>query len=949
MKSLCLRTLALVPGVLLLAALPAGAQVGTGEIFGKVVDATGAATPGAMVTLESEALIQPLSVTAASTGAYRFPSLPVGVYTVKFEMAGFARLIKQGVHIEAGFNAEINAQLKLSNLEETLTVSGEGPIVDTRSTTLATAFNREMLEKIPSARDPWVILEQTPGMVMDRQNVGGNQSGQQSAFINHGAAVNQGWNLDGASITDMAADASPTYYDFDSFQEIQITTAGADASQDVGGVSINFVTKSGGNQFHGSGRLFVTDHALESNNVTPDLLAQGAGSGNPIRDIKDYGFELGGPIVKNKAWFWGSYARNPIDVGVVGFLKPGCTDPNNNDCLQTDHTLLDNYNVKLNYQWSKEHKSSFLWQGGNKIRDSRGAGNLRPIETTQRQSAPVNFFLLQHQWLATSKLVLEAKATSADAGFLLDYHADNLAAIQPTFDIVTQMNGRSGSYQNNIRPIKEARLDGTYLLDGFLGGDHSLKFGVRGRWTPYETMDRTGGGAVARYNNGVPAEANIVRDGDVSRDLYEYSAYVNNSMRRRRLTVNLGLRYDYQKDKAKAATIGANPILPDLLPAVDFKGADSGAHFGDFSPRFGLTYDLRGNGRTVLKATAARYYGLGIFTAGNLSPTGQTTLRYPWKDLNNDGVVQRNELDLTRLLTFSNNYDPKSPSSVKSAISVDPNLSNDITNELLAGIEHELGHGFGVGVTYIWRHYYNYNDTFRVGLSSADYRPVAFTAACGNTTCDQPSYTVTYWQLPSQIPAASIQRNTQGGRHYQGVELVARRRFNGKWMVNGSLTLQHYVYRYDGGPNVDYQDPTNVAQQDNQLVGTQNVAWVGKLSGAYTLPAGFQLSAFLNTRQGFPFNRQILTPTRTGSIGTASVFVYPYGTERYPAFKEVDAALEKTFIAGKTRITASAAAFNLFNSNVVLGLISRQNASNANSVTTILAPRVIRMGVRFNF
>src|SRR5262245_55515852 len=156
--------------VVVVVALPAAAQLQTGEIFGRVTDESGAVVAGATVTLESAALIRPLSVSSEKNGAYRFPSLPIGTYTVRFEMAGFATLIRDGIKIETGFNAEINPRLKLSAVQETLTVSGEAPVVDTRSTAIMANYNKELLEAIPSARDPWVILEQTPGMVMDRQN-----------------------------------------------------------------------------------------------------------------------------------------------------------------------------------------------------------------------------------------------------------------------------------------------------------------------------------------------------------------------------------------------------------------------------------------------------------------------------------------------------------------------------------------------------------------------------------------------------------------------------------------------------------------------------------------------------------------------------------------------------------------------------------------------------------
>src|SRR5262249_7229930 len=263
--------------------------------------------------------------------------------------------------------------------------------------------------------------------------------------------------------------------------------------------------------------------------------------------------------------------------------------------------------------------------------------------------------------------------THSTASFLLDFHDPSLAAVQPTLDIVTNVNGRSGTQTNNIRPSQDARLDSTYFKSKFIGGDHSTKFGIRWHSTPIETITKTGCGGTARFSSGVPVEANITRDGDNSRDEHSYSAYFNDSYKRGRATLNLGLRFDHQKDRGLPTRIAASPILPDLLPAIDFPGADSHAVYNDLSPRLGFTFDIHGNGKSVLKTTAARYYGLGISTATTLSPTGQTTLRFPWRDLNGDGFVQRNELDLTKLLAFSSNYDPNNPTAPVSPRTVDRN------------------------------------------------------------------------------------------------------------------------------------------------------------------------------------------------------------------------------------------------------------------------------------
>src|SRR4030095_15396296 len=194
------------------------------------------------------------------------PRLSIGTYSVKFDLTGFKTVVNQDIFVTVGFSAQVNAQLGISTVQETITVTRESPIVDTRNTGTKQTFTNELLQSIPSARDPWVILQQTTGIAMDRENVGGNMSGQQSNYVSRGGhPFNNKWSVDGVDITDLAAPgASPTYYDFDAFEEMTINTGGVDVTQQTGGVGINLVTKSGSDRFRGSSRFYQTNHNLES-------------------------------------------------------------------------------------------------------------------------------------------------------------------------------------------------------------------------------------------------------------------------------------------------------------------------------------------------------------------------------------------------------------------------------------------------------------------------------------------------------------------------------------------------------------------------------------------------------------------------------------------------------------------------------------------------------------
>src|SRR6478672_7652988 len=255
----------------------ASAQSQTGEIFGKATDASGGVLPGVTVTVTGPVLLQPLTAITSETGTYQFPRLEIGVYTVKFDLTGFKTVVNEGIRVTVGFSAQVNAVMGISTVQETITVTGESPVVDTKEVGTKQTFTNELLQSIPSARDPWVILQQTAGVAMDRENIGGNMSGQQSNYVSRGGnPTNNKWSLDGVDMTDLAATGSSSvYYDFDAFQEMTINTGGVDVTQQTGGVGINLITKSGSDRFRGSGRFYSTPETFEANNLDTTLRSQG--------------------------------------------------------------------------------------------------------------------------------------------------------------------------------------------------------------------------------------------------------------------------------------------------------------------------------------------------------------------------------------------------------------------------------------------------------------------------------------------------------------------------------------------------------------------------------------------------------------------------------------------------------------------------------------------------
>ena len=281
-----LRGFLLIAGVLALTAGPAFAQA-NGSIFGKVSDSSGGVLPGVTVTVSGATLQSPLVTTTQASGAYQFPLVPIGTYTVTFELASFKKATRQNVVIETGFNAEINQQLEVGQLSEEMTVTAATPVVDTKKTTTGATFSKDVLENIPTARDPWQIINMAPA-VQAGLNVGGSASGQQVGLEIYGTGSNVQWNLEGGSITDLSSNSSPSYFNFDSFEQIQVVTGGGDVSVQSSGLSINLVTKSGSNVFKGSALGTFQNDATQGNNVDEELFSRGAGGLQPVgRSARD--------------------------------------------------------------------------------------------------------------------------------------------------------------------------------------------------------------------------------------------------------------------------------------------------------------------------------------------------------------------------------------------------------------------------------------------------------------------------------------------------------------------------------------------------------------------------------------------------------------------------------------------------------------------------------------
>jgi hypothetical protein len=1037
---------------------------GMGSIFGKVTDPSGAVMPGVTVTVTGTGLQLPRVAVTTGTGAYQFPNIPIGTYVVTFELQGFKKAVRPDILIVAGFNAPVDQVLEVGQMSEEVTVSATSPVVDTKRTTVGGTFDLPTLEKIPTARDPWMVIYMAPGVQLSGTNVGGSGSGGQPTISSRGTSANVQWNLEGGSTTDLRSNTSASYYNFDSLEQIQVINGGGDVSVQSSGVSINLITKSGSNRFKGSAVGTLTNDAMQFQNVTEELFSAGTGgflSGSPLNRVSNVTFEYGGPIVKDRLWFWANADHQDINTGVLNYYdgskgtdcatfadaqrlgtSVAITYDNLNtvrNCLANDRTVIYHVGGKLNFTLNSAHKFQYLLQGDDKIQDSRGASATAAKEATNRQFSdywhgiPQPTHSLTHTFLPSDKLVFNTLYTYVYGGWTNDFQdydtcgkiryngSSNSADYARDASCLwnqQQLSLRTTSFRSRsllasiqrLRPTHELKTDGTYFASNKLGGDHSLKFGVGYRRAPTTTFSHYAGGARAwlqcngnsrancsdqRITPGtagpglVPYRAELYRDALRNSVWWSYNGYIQDTFNRGRFTVTGGLRYDWQHSRYDGGCVPENVIRPDLLPAQCEDATQEGINpntgqmekirpFKNLSPRGSVTYDLFGTGKTALMASGGYFYKTretladnlsGLFqvtrlTFGSNTTSGACTGGSCWTDANQDGVVQANELTGT----------PASPSSrfnlttgvfAPAGNAVDPETQIARTREAVVGIRHELIPNLAVGVDYIYRKYDRGLATYTLGyqpgapgypLSQIYEGPVPYTdPATGNTG----EYFVVRQGAQRPSGLGSITMTNPNYQVYNGVDITVTKRYSDRWQLNGALTIQSNPNYYPEG-STSFNNPTGRTYSH----GVSTIAkYVLKLAGSYELPWGITAAGNFNMFQG-PV--RVLLMDGPGSVyggvnaaGNPTTISYdeiefqPADAVRLGATKMLDLGIQKAFSIGpgeRYRLNFMVDLFNVFNINTVLNYSDDNiNASTFNAPTSIVPPRVLRIGVRANF
>jgi hypothetical protein len=724
--------------------LPAAAHAQS-TFTGVVKDTSGAVLPGVTVEAASDALIEKTrSVVTDADGAYRIVDLRPGTYALTFTLEGFSTYKREGIQLESNFTMTINADMKVGALEETLTVTGAAPTVDVQSTTKSQVLNRETLDAIPTGRTIQGMGQLITGISLNQPDVGGSKAMQQTYMSGHGAGASQTTvQVDGLIVNGIDVDgAVQSYFNSSMSQEMVYTTSGAGADVAGGGVRLNMIPRDGGNVLSGSLFTGYQNESFQSNNVNQSLIDRGLTTSDGIGKLTNTEGSLGGPIKKDKVWFFGSARIFLLDTLPANTFNtiPGTGTPNAAPQFDLSSKGVDPQSIKsfqgrLTWQMSPKNKLSVY---NDRLLKNRGAAmtaGYDPATASIVWNSPI---------YTTGEVKFSSTATSkiyVEGGFSTNYERYNtiyqpgLAKAPFTSDwysvINKNDNGRgtqwgAGATNQGMYPDRFAAAGSV----SYVTGTHNIKVGIQDSWGRYRQYRSANGDLRANFVSGVASTVTILNtplnfEDDLKADL---GIFGQDSWTMKRLTVNYGARWEYFKEGYPQETSGVGRFVSQsrTFGPVDMPTWTS------IAPRGGVVYDLFGNQKTAVKFSIGKYMQAGTTGVSNsVNPLALTTVSVNWQDLNGDGVPQGQlgcvyltpgcEINVsgnaTTAAQLPSNFGQVTP------VAFDPNMHRMYNVEETLGIQHELFKGTSVSGGWYHREYFNLRRRFNTAISAADFTP----------------------------------------------------------------------------------------------------------------------------------------------------------------------------------------------------------------------------------
>ena len=979
---------------------------------GTVKDASGAVMPGVTVEAASPVLIEGTkSDVTGANGQYRIVDLRPGTYVITFTLPGFKTVRQTGVELRVDFVGTVNATLEVGALEEAITVTGATPTVDVSSNAKVEVMTAEILEQVPTGRSIQALAQLVSGVSLNVPDVGGSRAMQQTYMSTRGlTSANNIVTVDGLMVNGLDGDgAVQQYFNQAMMEEMSYQTSGAGADVSPGGVRMNIVPRDGGNRFASTFFGAWTDKAWQGDNLTDDITARGLRNGPGVDRIYDFNLAVGGPIKKDKLWFFTSGRMWSVNAPVADtFVPPSGTSYRNgvagcrNGTLQCE-TGIDDQKIKsgllrLTWQATSKHKFSVYYDEIDKYRGHGMNAGDDPNTSSQIWTSPIyNSAAAKYTGTLSNSLLAEAGysfnheqyvITNQDGvnktPFSPEWYASASRRDQNFTALTSGLANWGGRYPDRFNMM--AALS-------YITGSHNIKSGIQYNFGPYINTREANGDlqqvyagtttpftnpvSVTVYNTPLRYQENLKAD---------IGIFVQDSWSLNRLTLNGGLRWEYLAHEVAEQASGNGRF-------VDARKFDAIAMptWKDFAPRFGLVYDVFGTGKTAIKAGFNRYNESRTTQfATKYNPLALTSANLTWNDLNGDDIAQGE-----RGCTFGtagceiNFGQLPSNFGVRSLATVDPDFQRTYNLEYTAGVQHELFPRVSVAATFYRRQFYDLPVTDNLLRTPADYRAVDVVSPLDGEVFK--AYTVATTTQLRAVNDFDTNATSDRKQIYNGGDITFNVRIPGGGTLFGGYTMERTLRVTCDEPD----DPNFLRFCDDR---ENDLPWLKqfKFAGTYPVKWGIQASFSFQSINGRPIGgfsgtaaadrnriagpgygdvgspigtRWLITPTTryaancTGPCRPGELVIpgmteaqlllplKPGGQELLDRINQLDLSLAKWFeVGGGRRLQLQADLFNITNGNAVLGWRSVNFGTAAYSqVSSILNPRVLRLGVQFKF
>ena len=931
--------------VLTLFATNASAQIGQGRLIGSVTDAQHAVLPGVTVIASSPSLIgQRVAVTQAD-GRYVFPALPSGLYTIAFSLAEFQTVERRGVVLSLATTVTVDVVMAIATVQETVVVAAASPIVDVATTKVGVNLKGEALINVPNSTDVWGALAESPGVRMQGFDVGGSHKSQQSGYEIFGIQNQTRVISDGVDHTE-GVGGTGFYEDYYANEEVSVSALGSDVEMNGGGAAIVTTVKSGSNVFKGLEHLSYEPGAWVGDNRTAALEAQGY-TGNPNLLFWEAHADLGGPIRKDRVWFFYAFNHFTIDEVVSGVPRE----------LGTDLGLFDNHTAKSTWRPSDANTFIGYFQQGRKRKPRRGISVLVAPESTFGQDTWSRMYKAEWQRVLSPRSFLDVNVGRFTLHGLFTTQTDaNLDPPTVAIDTGHVTGAPQLGIANRRKPQVKAQL--THYLP-HAGGSHDVKFGyesiydwhgagANGVGGPIQYRTRDGAPIFVRFSDvGAPDGYGTTWGPSPNIDLH-HTAYAQDRWSPiNRVSITGGVRLDYQSVGYGSST--RRPVIGDpVFPAVSNVSGRDLVRTTNVAPRLGVTLDVTGKGATVLKAFYGRYYNNLADSFSTANPGGGNFAEYNFSDLNGNGRYDGpQELGALRFRVGG------------ASASVNPNLRTPFVEEFSGSIEHQLRGESSLRFTLVHKTSRDFVPFYYSPYIPAWIGQLTVPTAVTITGPSGRDETYNVLDIPDSLTGQSdaLFDNIPGSDfHYTTAEIAFSGRAGARLFVQVSADYQwRDELRTPDIPNWGANDPlstdpigVNFFLNPYPAVSNRQrtTGYHAQAAGRYAFAHQVGVSANFRYQSGFAYSR-IVPDGELPNLSPAPFFVENLDRHRSDNVSLLDVRLDKAFDVGRLKMTVMVDVDNALNAHPVTNF----NLLNDDfgRVIAVLEPRTTQAGLRIAF